>query len=102
MLAITAMDKAINLAGPDTKIIPGHGLEIVGRDQLIKFRDMILDIQGQILTMIREGKKLDKVIAERSTAIYDAEWTDDPGWGPEDFFPAVYYELGDSGLLADR
>ena len=96
------MDKAIDLAGPDTKVIPGHGLEVVGRDELIEFRDMILDIQGQVLSMIREGKKLDEVMAAQPTATYDAEWTDDPGWGPEDFVPVVYYELGGSGRLADR
>ena len=99
---IAAMDKAIEIAGPETKIIPGHGLEAVGRDDLVEFRDMILDIQGQVLTMIREGKKLDEVMAAQPTAAYDAKWTDDPGWGPQDFVPVVYYELGGSGRLADR
>jgi len=99
---VAAMDKAIDLAGPDTKVIPGHGLEVVGRDELVEFRDMILDIQGQVLAMIRDGKKLDEVMAAQPTAAYDAEWTDDPGWGPEDFVPIVYYQLGGSGRLADR
>ena len=99
---IAAMDKAIDIAGPDTKVIPGHGLEIVGRDEMVEFRDMILDIQGQVLEMIREGKKLDEVMVAGPTAAYDAQWTDDPGWGPEDFVPIVYYELGGSGPLADR
>ena len=99
---IAAMDMAIDIAGPDTKIIPGHGLEVVGRDELIEFRDMILDIQGQVLGMIRDGKKLHEVMAEQPTAAYDAEWTDDPGWGPEDFIPVVYYQLGGGGRLADR
>ena len=99
---IAAMDKAIDLAGQNTKVIPGHGLEVVGRDEMIEFRDMILDIQGQVLTMIREGKKLDEVMAAQPTAAYDAKWTDDPGWGPQDFVPVVYYELGGSGRLADR
>lgn len=99
---IAALDKAIDLAGPDTKIIPGHGLEVVGREELVAFRDMILDIQGRVLSLIREGKKLDEVMAAQPTADYDAEWTDDPGWGPEDFVPVVYYELGGSGRIADR
>ena len=97
-----AMDKAIDLAGPETKVIPGHGLEIVGRAEMIEFRDMILDIQGRVLSMILEGKKLDEVMAAQPTADYDAKWTDDPGWGPQDFVPVVYYELGGSGRLADR
>ena len=99
---IAAMDKAIDLAGPNTRVIPGHGLEVVGREEMIEFRDMILDIQGQVLSMIRDGMKLDEVMAARPTAAYDADWTDDPGWGPEDFVPVVYYELGGSGRLADR
>lgn len=99
---IAAMDLAIDIAGPDTKIIPGHGLEVVGREELIEFRDMILDIQGQVLRMIREGKKLHEVMAAQPTAAYDADWTDDPGWGPEDFIPVVYYQLGGGGRLADR
>jgi len=99
---VAAMDMAIEIAGPETKIIPGHGLEVVGREELIEFRDMILDIQGQILKLIREGKKLHEVIAARPTAAYDAKWTDDPGWGPADFIPVVYYQLGGSGRLDDR
>ena len=99
---IAAMDQAIDLAGPDTKVIPGHGLEVVGRDEMIEFRDMILDVQGQVLNMILDGKKLDEVMAAQPTADYDAKWTDDPGWGPQDFVPIVYYELGGSGRLADR
>lgn len=99
---IAAMDKAIDLAGPETKIIPGHGLEVVGRDELVEFRDMILDVQERVLSMILEGKKLDEVMAAQPTADYDAQWTDDPGWGPQDFVPVVYYELGGSGRLADR
>ena len=99
---IAALDQAIELAGPDTKVIPGHGLEIVGRAEVIEFRDMILEIQRRVLGMIREGQKLDEIMAARPTADYDAEWTDDPGWGPEDFVPVLYYQLGGSGRLADR
>jgi glyoxylase-like metal-dependent hydrolase (beta-lactamase superfamily II) len=98
---IAALDKAIDIAGPATKVIPGHGLEVVGREELLEFRAMILDISEQVLGMIREGKKLAEVMAAKPTAAYDAQWTDDPGWGAEDFIPIVYYELGGSGRLAD-
>ncbi len=99
---IAALNMGIDIAGSETKIIPGHGLDVVGRDQLVEFRDMILDIQGQILSMIQEGKKLEEVMAARPTAAYDAEWTNDATWGPEDFVPVVYYELGGAGRLTDR
>ena len=42
------------------------------------------------------------VIASFLRAGNDAEWTDDPGWGSEDFIPVVYYQLGGGGRLADR
>lgn len=99
---LDALDLAISLAGPQTRIIPGHGLEVMGRDDVVAFRDMVLDIQNKVLGMIREGKKLEEVMAARPTADYDAQWTDDPGWGPEDFVPVVYYQLGGAGRLADR
>lgn len=99
---IAAMDKAIEIAGPNTRVIPGHGLEVVGRDEMIEFRDMILDIQAQVFAMIREGKKLEEVMAARPTAAYDAQWSNDPGWTPDDFVPIVYYQLGGSGRLLDR
>ena len=104
---IAAIDLAIDIAGPETKVIPGHGLGVVGRDELVEFRDMVLDIESQVLSMILEGKKLDEVIAAGPTAAYDARWTHipgggRPGWGAEDFVPIVYYQLGGSGRLADR
>ena len=43
-----------------------------------------------------------EVMAAQPTAAYNAEWADDLGWGPEDFIPVVYYQLGGGGRLADR
>ena len=99
---IEAINMAIEIAGADTRVIPGHGLSVVGREELVAFRDMILDIRGRVLTLIQEGKKLEEVMSARPTADYDAEWTNDPGWGGDDFLPVLYYELGGSGRLADR
>jgi glyoxylase-like metal-dependent hydrolase (beta-lactamase superfamily II) len=99
---IAALDQAIEIAGPNTRVIPGHGLSVVGREEIVEFRDMILDVQGQVLTMIREGKKLDEVMAARPTASYDAKWGQEAGWTANDFVPIVYYELGGSGRLDDR
>ena len=99
---IEALDLALQIAGPQTKIIPGHGLEVMNRDDVVEFRDMVLDIQGKVLALIREGKKLDEVVAARPTADYDAQWTNDPGWGPDDFVPVVYYQLGGAGRVVDQ
>lgn len=99
---IAALDQAIDIAGPNTKVIPGHGLEVVGRAEIIEFRAMILDVRDRVLAMIREGKKLGEVMAARPTAIYDAQWGQEAGWTAEDFVPTVYYGLGGSGRLSDR
>jgi len=99
---LAALDIAIELAGPNTKIIPGHGLEVVGRDELITFKEMIVDVSEQVKSLITQGKKLPEVMLAQPTAKYDAQWTDDPGWGPDDFIPIVYYELGGSGRLEER
>ena len=60
---IAALDLAIDLAGPATRVIPGHGLEVVGREAMIEFRDMILDVKNKVYTMIRDGKHLVEVMA---------------------------------------
>jgi len=99
---IAALDKAIEMAGPDTRVIPGHGLEVVGREAMIEFRDMILDVRSQVLDMIQDGMMLDEVMAADITAPYDAKWGQEAGWTAVDFVPIVYYELGGSGRLQDR
>lgn len=99
---IAALDKAIAMAGPDTKVIPGHGLGIVGREEMQEFLDMILDIRNQVYTMITDGMHLEEVMAANPTAVYDAKWGQEAGWTAVDFVPVVYYELGGAGRLLDR
>ena len=91
---IEALEMAIVMAGPATRVIPGHGLSVVGRDEMQEFLDMILDVRARVLTSIEDGMTLDEVMAARPTAMYDAKWSQDSGWTAEDFVPVVYYELG--------
>jgi len=99
---IAALDLAISIAGPNTRVIPGHGLEVVGVEEMQEFLDMILDVQNTIYNLIRDGKHLDEVMAARPTSAYDAKWGQEAGWTAEDFVPLVYYELGGAGRLSDR
>ncbi len=55
----------IGMAGPNTKIIPGHGV-MVDRAALIAHRDMILAIRDKVAAMVQEGKTVDEVLAARS------------------------------------
>ncbi len=61
----------IGMAGPNTKIIPGHGV-MVDRAALIAHRDMILAIRDKVAGMVQEGKTVDEVLAAKPTSDYDA------------------------------
>ena len=99
---IAALDMAIAMAGPDTKVIPGHGLDVVGRAEMEEFRAMTVDIRDKVLALIMDGKHLDEVMAANVTAQYDAKWGQEAGWTAVDFVPLVYYELGGAGRIQDR
>jgi glyoxylase-like metal-dependent hydrolase (beta-lactamase superfamily II) len=70
--AIEALDTTMKLAGPNTRLIPGHGT-IIHRDDILPYRDMILDIQAKVQKMISEGKSEKEVLAAKLTAPYDAK-----------------------------
>jgi cyclase len=61
----------IGMAGPKTKIIPGHG-PMVDRAALIAHRDMILAIRNKVETMVEQGKTVDEVLAAKPTSDYDS------------------------------
>jgi len=61
----------IGMAGPKTKVIPGHGA-IVDRAGLTAHRDMILAIRDKIAPMVAQGKTVEEVIAAKPTAEFDA------------------------------
>lgn len=70
--ALEALDETMKIAGPSTKLIPGHGT-IIHRDDLVPYRAMIVDIQSKVSQMIGEGKTIDQVLAAHPTAAYDAK-----------------------------
>jgi glyoxylase-like metal-dependent hydrolase (beta-lactamase superfamily II) len=81
----------IKLAGPNTKIVPGHG-PVVGRAEIAVQRDMILAIRDRIAPMVAQGKSLDDVIASKPTADYDAR-VSNAGQTGSRFATQVYQEL---------
>ena len=98
---IEALEAAIGIAGPDTRVIPGHGLRVVGRDAMIEFLDMIVDVRDRVRDMISEGLTLEEVMAAAPTAAYDARWGQEATWTAKDFVPIVFYELGGGSLFRD-
>ena len=96
---IEALERAIAMAGSDTRVIPGHGLSVVGREAMVEFLDMILDVRNQVRALIADGRTLDEVMAAAPTAAYDAQWGQEASWTANDFVPIVFYELGGGSLF---
>ena len=85
---LEALAVAIGMAGPDTKIIPGHG-GISTREDVIEFRDMILVVKDRVSELVERGRTLEQVLAANATAEFDERWGD-----PERFLRGVYAGVG--------
>ena len=68
--AIEALDYLVKISGPNTKLIPGHGT-IIKRDDIVPYRNMILDVQSKVQALIQQGKTVQEVLAAHPTAAYD-------------------------------
>jgi cyclase len=70
--ALEALELTMKIAGPNTKIIPGHGT-FINRTDIIPYRDMILAVQSKVQELIAQGKTEDDVLAAKVTAPFDAK-----------------------------
>lgn len=86
---LDALALIIGMAGPNTRIIPGHGV-VSTREDVRDFRDMILDVKEKVAALVAHGMNLEQVIAAKPTAAYAAKWTDDPAR----FLGGVYAGVG--------
>lgn len=75
-------------AGPNTLIVPGHGV-VSTREDVVEFRDMVIDVADRVSALVGQGMTYEQVAAANPTAAYEAKWGD-----PERFLTAVYAELG--------
>jgi cyclase len=89
---LEALDQTMKLAGPDTRLVPGHGT-IIKRDDIVPYRDMILAIRDKVQAMIAQGKTLDEVLAARVTAAYDGKLDGSTPESSNRFITEMYAEL---------
>jgi cyclase len=68
---IEGLGITIGLAGPNTKIIPGHGA-MVDRAAVIAHRDMMLVVRDKVAALVQQGKSVEDVLAAKPTSDYDA------------------------------
>jgi cyclase len=79
-----------SIAGPDTKMIPGHGVTVT-RTEVLAQRDMIVELRDKVAQMMEHGKSLQDIIAAHPTADYDAKIVQGPQTA-ERFLTQVYTE----------
>jgi cyclase len=85
---LEALQIAIDLAGPDTQIIPGHG-ELSSVDDVREFRDMIAVVAERVSNLLDQGMSLEQVLAAAPTADLDERW----GGSPERFLTGMYQSI---------
>ena len=70
---LAAQEKVLQIIGPETKLIPGHG-PLGDKAALQKTHDMIKEVRDAVAKAAAGGKTLDQVKAAKPTAKWDAEW----------------------------
>jgi len=68
---LDGLGATIDRAGPNTKIIPGHG-PISDRNGLIAQRDLIVAVRDKVAALVAQNKTIEEVIATKPTADFDA------------------------------
>jgi cyclase len=98
---LDGLDATMSLAGPDTKLVPGHGT-IIKREDIVPYRDMILAVREQVQQLIAQGKTLQEVLAAKVTAPFDPKVQGGlqpagTGTSADRFVSAVYQQLKGGG-----
>jgi cyclase len=70
---IAADEKALAVAGAQTKIIPGHG-PLGTKAELQQFRDMLATVRDRVAALKKSGASEAEVVAKKPTADLDATW----------------------------
>jgi glyoxylase-like metal-dependent hydrolase (beta-lactamase superfamily II) len=89
---LDALGRVVGLAGPNTKIIPGHG-PTVDRMAVMAHRDMIITVRNRVQQMVRQGKNAQEILAANPTSDYDSK-IDQAAMTKERFVNQLYAELG--------
>ena len=89
---LEGLGTTIGMAGPNTKIIPGHG-PTVDRAAVTAHRDIILAVRDRVADMVKQGKTAQEIIAAKPTASYDSK-VEQAAMTSERFINQLYAELG--------
>ena len=70
---INAVEKILELAGDNTKIIPGHG-SLTDKAGVLSYHKMLSTIFERVTAMVKDGKTLEQIIASKPTTEFDAQY----------------------------
>ena len=86
---IAAVRKGLAMAGPETRIIPGHG-PVASKSDLQAYLAMLVDVRAKVAAQKRSGASLAKVKAARIAARYAVP---NAFVSPDAFIESVYNSL---------
>jgi glyoxylase-like metal-dependent hydrolase (beta-lactamase superfamily II) len=92
---LAACDRLLAIAGPRTRVIPGHG-PLSDRAGLQAYRDMLAGVLARIEPMVRDGRTVEEIVAAKPTAQFDAQW------GKGFIAPHKFAEMVAQDLLRNR
>ncbi len=91
---LDGLAETIGRAGPNTKIIPGHG-PITNRQGLIAGRDLILAGRDKIAPLVKQGKTIEEVLESKPTAEFDSKVDGPTPQSAERFVRWLYNSIKD-------
>lgn len=92
---VAAADRLLKLAGPKTRIVPGHG-PLATRDDLAASRKMLATVYDRLAPLADAGKSTRDAIAAKPTAEFDATF------GKGLFNGAMFTRIAYDGLVKHR
>ncbi len=91
---LESMNTFIELAGPNTKVAPGHGA-ITDRAALVAHRDVIVTVRDRVAKARSEGRTVEQIVAAKPTADMD-EKVGNAAQSADRFVQQVFAELAGS------
>ena len=91
---IEATNRMLEIIGPDTVIIPGHG-PLADKERMTAVRDMLVVARERVVELIARGMVLEEIIAAEPLADLEPEWGG--GFLRAKYFVTIIYqsETGD-------
>lgn len=87
---VEGLTAVVNLAGPATKIVPGHG-PVVTKAEVAAHRDTAVALAAKVEALVKQGKTADEIATAKLTNEFDAK-IQQPGTTGERFVRALVAE----------